>query len=103
MNEVIDNLGPERFALQHLKSKPTYRNYEEDRSMFQEIMHNPLILEEIRQNIHIKGTVLEDLETASFHMEKGQWDHPLVQKVIQVGEFDNKNNSNIKENHTIYL
>ena len=103
MNEVIDNLGPERFALQHLKTKPTYRNYEEDRAMFQEIMQNPLILQEIRENIHIKGTILEDLETASFHMEKGHWDHPLVQKVIQVGEFDNKNNSNIKKYHTIYL
>lgn len=89
MNRVIDNLGPERFLLQHLKTKPRAINYAEKRQIFHEIMKNPSILFEIKQNIFIEGTILEDLEKTSEALDGGQWDTPLSNKVIQVGEFEN--------------
>jgi acyl-CoA dehydrogenase len=89
MNRVIDNLGTERFLLQHLKSKDSSPLYEEKRKMFQEIMNNPSILHEIKQHIFIENNILEDLENTSVALKEGNVDTDLRNKVIQVGEFEN--------------
>lgn len=89
MNEVIDNLGKERYLLQHLKTTPKQRNYMQEKKMFQEIMEHKPLLEEIKKNIHIEGTILEDLERVSEEIERGIFDSPMRNKVIQVGEFPN--------------
>ena len=89
MNRVIDNLGPERFLLQHLKTKPTNTNYAQKRQIFDEIMNNPSILHEVKQNIFIEGSILEELEKTSEALDNGEWDAPLRDEVIQVGEFEN--------------
>lgn len=89
MNRVIDNLGPERFLLQHLKTKPTNTNYAQKRQIFDEIMNNPSILHEVKQNIFIEGSILEELEKTSKALDNGEWDAPIRNKVIQVGEFEN--------------
>ena len=52
-------------------------------------MLNPNLIEEVRKNIYIKETVLEDMETIIKDHEKGSWNKKLADKVIQVGEFDN--------------
>jgi acyl-CoA dehydrogenase len=90
MNRVIDNLGGERFLLQHLKTKPMNEKYQNKLHVFEEIMNNPLILEEVKQNIHIKDTILETLENTSKDLDSGYTDTPLRNQVIQVGEFENK-------------
>jgi len=89
MNRVIDNLGPERFLLQHLKTKPTNTNYAQKRQIFDEIMNNPSILHEVKQNIFIEGSILEELEKTSEALDNEAWDSPLRDEVIQVGEFEN--------------
>jgi alkylation response protein AidB-like acyl-CoA dehydrogenase len=85
MNEVIDNLGPERYLLQHLKQNPKQRNYENDRFIFNEICSNVYLMNEIKKNIHIKGTILEHLQIAN-----DDYNDPIRNDVIQVGEFDIK-------------
>tara|TARA_B100000963_G_scaffold349865_1_gene359404 strand:+ start:372 stop:2324 length:1953 start_codon:yes stop_codon:yes gene_type:complete len=83
MNRVIDNLGPERFLLQHMKvAAGPVDTYERKRQVFQEIMTNPAILREIKRHIFTDGTILEDLE-------RSVSDADLRDQVIQVGEFQN--------------
>ena len=83
MNRVIDNLGPERFLLQHMKvAAGPVDTYERKRQVFQEIMTNPAILREIKRHIFTDGTILEDLERSAS-------DAGLRDQVIQVGEFQN--------------
>ena len=89
MNRGIDNLGPERFLLQHLKTKPANTNYAQKRQIFDEIMNNPSILHEVKQNIFIEGSILEELEKTSEALDNEAWDSPLRDEVIQVGEFEN--------------
>ena len=89
MNRVIDNLGPERYLLLHMKRAACPRFYENERAMFDYIMLNPSLMEEVKKNIYTKGTVLEDMETVLADQEKGIWNKELADKVIQVGEFDN--------------
>lgn len=89
MNQVVDNLGAERYLLQHLKTTPKQRNYREEKEIFQEIMEHKPLLEEIKKNIHIEGTTLEDLERVSEEIEGGIFNSKTRNKVIQVGEFPN--------------
>tara|TARA_B100000524_G_scaffold346562_1_gene246946 strand:- start:1324 stop:3276 length:1953 start_codon:yes stop_codon:yes gene_type:complete len=89
MNRVIDNLGPERYLLLHMKRTACPRFYENERAMFDYIMLKPSLMEEVKKNIYTKGTVLEDMETVIADQEKGIWNKELADKVIQVGEFDN--------------
>ena len=84
-NEVIDNLGIERYLLQHMKTRTSSIDYSAEQDMFHEIMSNPNILKEIKKNIHIKNTILEDLEQASNESDTDV----LSNIVIQVGEFSN--------------
>lgn len=84
-NEVIDNLGIERYLLQHIKTRTSSIDYNAEQDMFHEIMSNSNILKEIRKNIHINDTILEELEQASNEGDTGV----LSNKVIQVGEFFN--------------
>ncbi len=64
INEVINNLGYERFLLKHLIN-PVYSTlYEEENKIFEEIMTNPNILNEIKKNIHVENNILADLERA---------------------------------------
>ena len=87
MNEVIDNLGVERILLTHLKKKVPNTLYSQDSAMFDEIMKNKMFINEVKKNIHIDGTILEKLEKASTSVINGNLDDPMINEVIQVGEF----------------
>ena len=52
-------------------------------------MKETKLMDEIKKNIYINGTVLEDMESVLSQDEKGIWDKDLANKVIQVGEFNN--------------
>ena len=80
MNKIIDNMGPERYLLQHLKTREVSRSYEKERTVFKESMTNPAIMERIKDNLFIKGSILEALENASIN---GIYN----EQVIQVGEY----------------
>lgn len=80
MNKIIDNMGPERYLLQHLKTPEVSRSYERERTVFKESMTNPAIMERIKDNLFIKGSILEALENASINGIDNE-------QVIQVGEY----------------
>ena len=89
MNRVIDNLGPERYLLLHMKRTPCPTFYENEKAMFDYIMMNTNIMEEVKKNIYTNGTVLEDMETVLSEQNRGIWNQNLANEVIQVGEFEN--------------
>ena len=92
MKRVINNLGLiERIALSHLVSNPEITNYENERKIFDEIMENPKIIEEVKKNIHIKNTILEDLENFTELEKNNIYDKDLYNKIINVGEYPNNN------------
>ena len=88
INTVVDNLGPERIFLMHLKKSIKNDDFNEERAIFDEIMKNPNIMEEIKKNIHVENNILKDLETAN-RIEKGTDEHKeLVSRIINVDEFE---------------
>ena len=89
INKVIDNLGPERFLLQHLKGNVKDISYEDQRKMFKEIMENKKIIHEIKRNIHVEDNILEDLENVNSYDKTDKEYAILKNKVINVGEFEN--------------
>ena len=91
INSVIDNLGPERFLLQHLKKQIKSDNIANERLIFNEIMNNPNIINEIKKNIHVEYNILYDLEKAgSEDIDKSSIEYEsLKNKIINVDEFKN--------------
>lgn len=91
INEVINNLGFERILLKHLIN-PVYNiSYEEENKIFEEIMTNPNIINEIKKNIYVENNILADLERAG----SGKLDlnseeyNSLKNRIINVDEFEN--------------
>tara|TARA_B100001175_G_scaffold289905_1_gene273973 strand:- start:3678 stop:5606 length:1929 start_codon:yes stop_codon:yes gene_type:complete len=85
INEVIDNLGPEKYLLCHLKSNVESINYNEQRRVFNDIMNNENIINKISENILVEHNILSKLRDASTTQND-----KLKDLVIQVGEFKNK-------------
>lgn len=89
INKVIDNLGPERFLLQHLKKTVKDIKYEEERNLFNEVMNNENIINEVKKNIYIKNNILEDLEKVNTLDKDDPKFKILKDRIINVGEFEN--------------
>ncbi len=89
INYIINNLGPEKYLLYHLKKTPCEPSYEEKREIFHEIMNNKNIISEIKKNIIIKNNILEDLELINKIEKKGTEYEKLRDKIINVGEYNN--------------
>ena len=91
INEVINNLGPERILLKHLINPVSNINYNEENKIFEEIINNPNILNEIKKNIYVENNILADLERAG----SGKVDinseeyNSLKNLIINVDEFEN--------------
>ena len=91
INDVINNLGVERILLKHLINPVSSINYNEENKIFEEIMNNPNILNEIKKNIHVENNILADLERAG----SGKLDinseeyNSLKNRIINVDEFEN--------------
>ena len=89
INKVVDNLGLQKYLVLHLKGKVKTPSYQQERELFQEIMKNPLIISEIKKNIHVENNILGDLEKAvSLDPESDEY-QVLKDKIINVGEFEN--------------
>ncbi len=85
INQVVDNLGFEKYLLLHLKKSVKSINYQEERNIFNEIMNNSKILECIEENIHIDG-ILKDMKDA-LKLDKDTQEYELLKnKIINVGE-----------------
>tara|TARA_B100000424_G_scaffold271745_1_gene276519 strand:- start:9399 stop:11315 length:1917 start_codon:yes stop_codon:yes gene_type:complete len=89
INKVIDNLGLERYVLKHMKRTPIALTYDDEREMFDEVMNNENIMNEIRKNIVTDGTILEDLHNVNLLDKNSEEYYQLRDKVINVGEYKN--------------
>ena len=65
INTVIDNLGPEKYLIKHLKNIPANNNFNTEKILFNEILNNNNIIEEIEKNIYLKNNILEDMKKAN--------------------------------------
>ena len=90
INEVINNLGYERYLLKHLINPVVLKNYENERIIFNEIIENPKILQELKKNIYVKDNILSDLEEINSLSDKNSNKYKLLyNKIINVDEFNN--------------
>ena len=93
INRVIDNLGPERYVLQHMKRKVQDKNYANENIIFEEIMSNKNIMTKIKENIHVNDNILSTMESAvdmKILNGKDSGDYiKLRDAVINVGEYNN--------------
>ena len=88
INEVVDNLGIEKYILYHLKSEVKSVDYNKERQVFDLILNNKSIEEEIQKNIYLHG-VLKDMKDISTIDKKNNKYSILENKIINVGEYEN--------------
>jgi len=88
INKIIDNLGPERLLLQHMKRNYRQMSYQEERDVFREIMENPNIVKEIKKNVYMKG-ILNDFEEIETLDKDSVKYNMLKNKIINVDEYVN--------------
>ena len=88
INEVVDNLGIEKYILYHLKSEVKSIDYNKERQVFDLILNNKSIEEEIQKNIYLHG-VLKDMKDISSIDKKNNKYSILENKIINVGEYEN--------------
>lgn len=89
INKIIDNLGYERYLLSHLKKNYKAITYDNEREIFDEIMENENIINEIQKNIHKTG-VLKDYEEINRCKENSKEYILLKEKIINVNEFQRR-------------
>ena len=89
INRVISNMGYEKYLLYPLNRTVKDIDYNREREIFKEIIENPAIIKEIKKNIWIKNTVLEDLESAGRRdIDKNSEKYrELKDRIINVGEY----------------
>ncbi len=89
INTVINNYPLFNIFLPHLKSKVNTDNYKQKREVLREIKTNSKIMDLIKEDLYIKGTILEDLERLNDLNPESEEYKELYTKVISVGEFKN--------------
>ena len=90
INIVVKNMGIEGLLVLHLLKNKNPINYNQERNIFKEIINNENILTEIKKNIYLKG-ILNDFDKISKLDESSKEYNNLKNKIINVGEFKNKN------------
>ena len=94
INTVIKNMGIEKFPILHLQKTKKNIDFQQERSIFNEILNNENILNEIKKNIYLKG-ILNDFDKISKLDEDSNEYKNLKNKIINVGEYKNKDINNI--------
>ena len=89
INTVINNYPLFKVFLPHLKNSVKTDNYKQKRFIMEEIEKNPKIMEFVKQDIFMEGTILEDLERLNILDPESDEYKNLYRKVISVGEFKN--------------
>ena len=85
INNVVDNLGSQKYLLLHLKGKVKSRNYNQEKELFKEILNNENIMKEIKKNIYIQpDSVLDDFTK----VENESVNEEITNKIINVGEYN---------------
>ena len=74
--------------LQHLKTKPKNVSYKKERVIFEEIMNNEKIINNIKTNIHTKNnSILDKLEISETLDRDSEEYLKLRNKIINVDEY----------------
>ena len=89
INTVISNLGVEKYLLLHLTGKVENISYNRERKVFNEILTNTKILDEIKKNIYLDNNVLGDLENINQYDKNSDKYNKLKEIIINVDEFKN--------------
>lgn len=87
INKVIDNLGPLKYLLCHMKKPINYITFDEEREIFNEIMTNKNIINSLKENIFLNG-VLKDMGEINKNLPPKVYED-FKNKIINVGEFNN--------------
>jgi acyl-CoA dehydrogenase len=89
INTVVENLGPEKYLLMHLKGKVRNRNYKEERALFNEIMNNENIMKEIKKNIYIpENSIINDFSLLEEFRDDEKTMKEIESRIINVGEYN---------------
>ena len=89
INTVVENLGPEKYLLMHLKGKVRNRNYKEERALFNEIMNNENIMKEIKKNIYIPdNSIINDFSLLEEFKNDEKKAKEIESRIINVGEYN---------------
>ena len=89
INTVVENLGPEKYLLMHLKGKVRNRNYKEERALFNEIMNNENIMKEIKKNIYIpENSIINDFSLIEEFKNDEKKAKEIESRIINVGEYN---------------
>lgn len=89
-NKVVDNFPMFRFLLYPFKLKSYSENFEDKNIVINELLNNKKLLEDIKRDVQIVGTPLEDLEQLNDYIVDSSIYNALYSKVISVGETKKK-------------
>ena len=89
-NKVVDNFPMFRFLLYPFKLKSYSENFEDKNIVINELLNNKKLLEDIKRDVQIVGTPLEDLEQLNDYIVDSSIYKALYSKVISVGETKKK-------------
>ena len=90
-NKIVDNFPMFRFLLYPFKLKSYSENFEDKDIVINELLNNKEFLEDIKRDVQIVNTPLEDLEQLDYYMVDSPVYNALYSKVISVGETKKKN------------
>ena len=90
MNRVISNMNY-KFLLFHMRSKAKDKSYNNNTEIINEVLKNNKIMNSIKEDLYVNGTILEELNSLNHYERDSKEYKELYNKVIQVGEYPNKN------------
>lgn len=94
INKVVDNLSfPNKLLCLHLKSKTLNESFNGKNKIFEELKNNSNILDKIEEDVYMTD-ILQDLKQLNNLNPNSKAYKDTYNKVINVGEFKLKNNTN---------
>ena len=81
INSVINNLGNEKYLLQHMKFKIREKDFNFEKLIFKEILNNEKIYNSIKENIYTEKGILNNFNEINELLKMKKLDNNLQQKL----------------------
>lgn len=81
INSVINNLGNEKYLLQHMKFKIREKDFNSEKLIFKEIINNEKIYNSIKENIYTEKGILNNFNEINELLKMKKLDNNLQQKL----------------------